>query len=274
MDKKDIKYLVLDIDGTLTNSEKEITPRTKEGILRVMDRGHKVILASGRPTAGMVRYAEELEFKSRGGYLLSFNGGCILEYRTGNIMFQKTLPPQVISGLYRFATEHDCGLVTYLGNNIVVGTRMDEYIRLEATINGMGIRPVDHFVNFVNFDVNKCLMTAPPEAAEQYVGMLQEMYRDELSIYRSEPFFIEIMPKGIDKAKSLDRMMCTVGLTKDNCICCGDGFNDLTMIRYAGVGVAMDNAQSVIKEAADFVTDSNDNDGIVKVIDTFIFPSE
>ena len=90
MDKKDIKYLVLDIDGTLTNSEKEITPKTKEGIIRVMERGHKVILASGRPTAGMMRYAEELEFGKRGGYLLAFNGGCIFEYKTGNVLFQKT----------------------------------------------------------------------------------------------------------------------------------------------------------------------------------------
>ena len=85
---------------------------------------------------------------------------------------------------------------------------------------------------------------------------------------------VEGMPKNIDKAQSLDRMMSTVGLTKDNCICCGDGFNDMTMIRYAGVGVAMENAQPAIKEAADFVTDSNDNDGIVKVIDTFILPEE
>lgn len=274
MDKKDIKYLVLDIDGTLTNSEKEITPRTKEGIIRVMERGHKVILASGRPTAGMMRYAEELEFGTRGGYLLAFNGGCILEYKTGNIMFQKTLPPQVIPGLHRFAVENDCGLVTYLGNNIIVGTRMDEYIKLEAGINGMGIRPVENFVNFVTFDVNKCLMTAPPEKAEALMGKLQEQHRGILSIYRSEPFFIEIMPQNIDKAQSLDRMMSTVGLTKDNCICCGDGFNDMTMIRYAGIGVAMENAQPAIKEAADFITDSNDNDGIVKVIDTFILPEE
>lgn len=151
---------------------------------------------------------------------------------------------------------------------------MDDYIRLEATINSMGIRPVDNFVHFVNFDVNKCLMTAPPEEAEIYVAKLQEMYRDELSVYRSEPFFIEIMPKNIDKARSLDRMMTTVGLTKENCICCGDGFNDMTMIRYAGVGVAMENAQPALKEAADFITDSNDNDGIVKVIDTFILPQE
>lgn len=74
------------------------------------------------------------------------------------------------------------------------------------------------------------------------------------------------MPKGVDKASSLNRMLAAVGLKRDNVICCGDGFNDMTMIRYAGIGVAMANAQEKVKQAADFITDSNDEDGIVKVI--------
>ena len=96
------------------------------------------------------------------------------------------------------------------------------------------------------------------------------MYGDVLSIYRSEPFFIEWMPKGIDKASSIDRMLSSVGLTRENTICCGDGYNDLTMIEYAGVGVAMANAQPKVKEKADYITASNDEDGIVQVIDEFI----
>ena len=91
-----------------------------------------------------------------------------------------------------------------------------------------------------------------------------------MSIYRSEPFFIEVMPKNVDKATSLDRMLETVGLTREDAICCGDGFNDISMIKYAGVGVAMANARDEVKEAADFVTGSNEEDGLVQVIDTFI----
>lgn len=77
------KVLVLDIDGTLTNSKKEITPETKRGIIHIMERGHKVILASGRPTPGMRRYADELELAAYGGYLLSFNGGRIINCKSG-----------------------------------------------------------------------------------------------------------------------------------------------------------------------------------------------
>ena len=264
------KILVLDIDGTLTNSQKEITENTKQGIKNIMERGHIVMLASGRPTPGMKRYAEELELEKYGGYLLSFNGGKIINCKTGEIVFQKTLPNHILPRLYKFAVEHDCGLVTYLGDSVILGTRSDEYVELEARINGMPIRQVENMIDFVDFDMNKCLMTAPVDKAPELEKQLQEMFGDIASIYRSEPFFIEIMPKGVDKAASLDRMLCTVGLKRENAICCGDGFNDMTMIQYAGVGVAMENAQEKVKEAADYITKSNDEDGIVVVIDKFI----
>ena len=78
------------------------------------------------------------------------------------------------------------------------------------------------------------------------------------------------MPKNVDKATSLDRMLSTVGLTRENTICCGDGFNDMTMIEYAGVGVAMGNAQPAVKEKADYLTGTNDEDGLVEVIERYI----
>lgn len=270
MEKNKTMVLVLDIDGTLTNSKKEITQRTKNAIIDTMKRGHKVMLASGRPTYGMHRYEKELELKENGGFLLSFNGGRIIDCATGRVIYQKTLPGEVIPVLYEFAVSHDCGLITYQNENIILGTRMDEYIGIESRINGMEVKKVDNFVEYVNFDVNKCLMTAEPERAEQYEKMLQEKLGDVLSIYRSDPYFIEIMPKNIDKASSLDRMLSSVGLYRENTICCGDGYNDISMLQYAGIGVAMANAQKKVKESADFITKSNDKDGIVVVIDKFI----
>lgn len=270
MDRKDEKVLVLDIDGTLTNSEKQITPATKAGIQNIMKLGHKVILASGRPTPGMRRYEKELELENYGGYLLSFNGGRIVESRTGEVVYQRTLPLTIIRSLYEFVKENHCGLITYLGDQVISAFEPDEYIELESRINGMPIRVVDDFVGFVDFDINKCLVTAPPEAAPELEKQLREQYQGIASVYRSEAFFIEIMPENVDKAASLDRMLESLGLTKDNAICCGDGFNDISMIRYAGVGVAMGNAKQEVKEAADYITASNDEDGLVEVIDKFI----
>ncbi|MBQ9136718.1 MAG: HAD-IIB family hydrolase, partial [Lachnospiraceae bacterium] len=110
------KILVLDIDGTLTNSKKEITPKTKEALLDIQKKGHIVMLASGRPTPGMMRYAKELELASYGGYLLSYNGARIVNCKTGEVVYQQTLPRTVIPELYDFAKAQDCGLISYDGD--------------------------------------------------------------------------------------------------------------------------------------------------------------
>jgi Cof subfamily protein (haloacid dehalogenase superfamily) len=90
-------------------------------------------------------------------------------------------------------------------------------------------------------------------------------------IYRSEPYFLEVLPKGIDKAQTLAVLLDKLGLTKEEVIACGDGFNDLSMVKFAGLGVAMANAQDIVKENADYITLSNDEDGIAHVIEKFIF---
>ena len=264
------KVLVLDIDGTLTNTQKEITPATKQAIQTILKKGHKVILASGRPTPGMRRYEQELELDKFGGYLLSFNGARIIECRTGEIVYQRILPLSIIPGICRFTRELGCGLFTYFGDILISAYEPDEYMLLESRINGMPIKVVDHFKEYVDFDVNKCLISADPEVAESYEKELREKYGDIVSVYRSEPFYIEIMPKNVDKATSLDQMLKVIGQTRENTICCGDGFNDISMVRYAGVGVAMGNGQTALKEVADYITDTNDNDGLVQVIENFI----
>lgn len=266
----DKKVLVLDIDGTLTNSKKEITEKTKHSIWEVMALGHKVVLASGRPTPGMKRYEKELELEERGGYLLSFNGARIVDCKTGDILYQRTLPQSAVSKLYHFAKEHGAAIITYLGDTVISAFEPDEYIVYEAKINELPIRVVEDFPNFVDFEVNKCLMTAPPQKAAEMEKLLQERYGDTLSIYRSEPYFVEIMPQNVDKASSLDKVLPVLSVSRENSICCGDGFNDLSMIKYAGLGVAMGNAQDAVKEAADYITDTNDNDGLVEVIEKFV----
>lgn len=264
------KVLVLDIDGTLTNSRKEITDKTRQAIWDAVLRGHKVVLASGRPTPGMRRYEEELKLARYGGYLLSFNGARIVECRTGEVIYQNTLSPGLVPGLYRYAREHRMGLVTYLGDTVISAFEPDEYVQLEARINGLPVRVVENFPGFVDFDIQKCLMTAPGEQAAVYEKELQEKYSREASIYRSEPFFVEIMPQGVSKASSIEHMLPVLGVDREHVICCGDGYNDISMICYAGLGVAMANAQPAVKEAADYITASNDEDGIVEVIREFM----
>ena len=264
------KILALDIDGTLTNSKKEITAATKAAIQGAMARGHKMVLASGRPTPGMRSCAEELELRRYGGYLLSYNGAYIVECRTGEVVYQKDLPLVLLPALYAFAKENGCGLITYLGEDIISAFSPDQYVGLTSRNTGMPVRRVENFLGFVDFSIHKCLMTAEPERAELLERRLQEKYGSVMGICRSEPYFIEVVPFGVTKADGLKRIQEALGARRENVVCCGDGFNDIEMIRYAGVGVAMGNAQTIVKEAADYITAGNDEDGLIEVIDRFL----
>lgn len=264
------EILVLDIDGTLTTSEKIISEETLQAVLATQERGHKVVLASGRPTPGIRALAKEIKLHEFGGYILSFNGAKIINCKTEEVIYQKKLPQDVIPKLYDAAIEFGVGIITYEDTAVVVGTKRDQYMELEAKINHMPLHDVDNFAEYVTFDVNKCLMTGEPEHLAKVEEKMKERFGDVLNIYRSEPFFLEIVPPHVDKADSLSHLLDDLGLSHKQMISCGDGYNDLTMIQYAGMGVAMENAQQVVKDAADYITKSNDENGIAHVIQKFM----
>lgn len=265
------QMLVLDLDGTLTNSRKEITEPTRKALIEIQETGKKVVLASGRPINGILPLAKELNLAKYGGYMLSFNGARITKCSNNQIVYNRVLPPEVIKPIYDIVkTCPGVDILTYEGENILSGLAVNQYTKKEAAINKMNILPVDDFVERITFPVNKLLITGEPSVLVELMETLQKKYHKFLNIYRSEPFFLEIMPQNIDKAYSLQKLLNSIGLTSDSMICCGDGYNDLSMIEFAGLGVAMANAQTVVKEAADFITKSNDEDGVLFVINEFM----
>lgn len=266
----DYQMLVLDIDGTLINSKKEISPATKEALINIQEQGLIIVLASGRPTQGIRLIAEQIQLGRFGNYILSYNGAKIINCGTGEVIFRKILPNEVIPQLYDEAIRHNVGILTYNNDCIIAGTKPDGYMIIESNINGIPIIEVDDFKTYVTFDIPKCLMTGLPTHLEKVEKILKSKYNNYLNIYRSEPFFLEVMPQNIDKANSLSKLLGSLSLTADQMICCGDGFNDISMIEYAGLGIAMQNAQELVKDVSDYVTNSNDEDGILHVINRFI----
>ena len=260
------KVTALDIDGTLTDSRKKITAETKKSLLDYQKNGGKIILASGRPTMGIMPYAKSLKLKEYGGYILAFNGGCVIDCKTDKVMFQKTLPLEYIPEIYDIVSKYNVGINTYQNDKIIVGHIQNKYTELEAKINGMKIKYVNDFTGYVNFNVNKCLIHGEPDEILKLEKILSERYKGDLGVFKSEPFFLEVVPKGIDKAMSIDRLLKMTGVKAEECLACGDGFNDVSMIEYAGLGVAMANAAEPVKNAADCITRSNDDDGIAYIL--------
>ena len=269
-DKMSKKLLALDIDGTLTNTQKDITPATLEKIIEAQEKGHIVAIASGRPLPGIRKIADTIELDRFGGYVLAFNGGRIVDYSTGEVVYQAVLDNDVVRDIYDYCLKAGCGMVTYDGDRVITGTDIDGYMTFEASINHMEIMRIDNFREYIDFPLNKCLLTADPDKAEKIEQELAEKFGDQLNIFRSEPYFVEIMPPNVHKATSLEKLLEVLHMDRKDLVACGDGYNDLTMIEYAGVGVAMANAQDIVKEHADYITLSNDEDGLVPVVDKFI----
>lgn len=268
-----MKYqlLVLDLDGTLTNSKKEISKPTLDALIEIQEAGKKVVLASGRPTFGVSPLADQLHLERYGSYILSFNGARIIDCRSGKIIYNKTIPKDVIPAIYEIASHYPVDILGYTTETILSGLHGNNYSIVEAAINKLPRKSVTNFCELVmNQDNNKFLLTGDPDVIAQAKEEMCAKFRGLLNIYCSEPFFLEIMPQNIDKAYSLQKLLSSIGLSADQMICCGDGYNDVTMIEYAGLGVAMENAQTIVREKADFITKSNDDDGILYVIDQFM----
>ncbi|WP_101875853.1 Cof-type HAD-IIB family hydrolase [Lachnoclostridium edouardi] len=266
----DYQIIVLDLDGTLTNKDKIITPKTKEALMKAQKMGKKVVLASGRPTKGVSGLMEELELSKYGGYILSYNGGMIINSSTGECVFSRLLLEEANKKIIGLAREHRVDILTYQGKEIIVNNKECPYAILESKINGMELKEVPFIENYVDFPVPKFIMMDDGDYLALVEPRVKAALGKNFSVYRSEPFFLEVLPKGIDKAQSLARLLEIIGLTKEQMIACGDGYNDLSMIQYAGLGVAMANGVLPVRNAADYITLSNNEDGIAHVVEKFM----
>ncbi len=261
------KIAVFDLDGTLTNNKKELTDRTRNALLSLQQQGVKVVLASGRPTYGIQPLAEQLQMANYGGYILAYNGGVIIDCASQQVVYSQMLPEQILPQLYDESKEAGCVILSYRGAQILTESPEDQYVEYEAMLNKMEAQGVESFVESFRCPVPKCLAVGDPAQAAHLEQRLVELFGEQMSIYRSEPFFVELVPLGIDKAKSLARLAEIEGVTSDDMISFGDGFNDLSMIEYAGCGVAMANAQPLVKERADVVALSNEQEGVADYIE-------
>lgn len=272
MEKKDIRVLALDLDGTLTNDQKVVTPATRAALDAAAAKGVTIVLASGRPTAGVMPLAKELGLDKKGGCILSYNGGAIIDCATGETLYRKQLDAKYVPQLCTFAREQGVVIITYNKQGVVTESPEDKWALKECFTCKLPMQKVEDLAAYVDYPICKMLITLDPARRGEVLEAGRKQFAGEIDLYPSSPFFIEAVPLGVAKDVSLGSLLESRGLTRDNLMACGDGLNDCSMIRFAGVGVAMQNAEPPVKEAADYVTVADNNhDGVAEAIEKFIF---
>ena len=266
-----IRMILLDIDGTLTNSKKQITPKTKAALLKAQESGITLALCSGRPEQGLYRWAQELDMCSHNGLFVCYNGGKVVNCQTGQVLYNQPLPipdakavlehvkqfdvvPMVAHGEYMYVTDvfnHDLHLPQTV--NIM---------QYEARGNGYLLCEVRDLAKFVDFDLNKILLYGQPEYLKEHHQEISAPFEGRVNAMFTAPFYFEFTAKDVDKAAALHSALTPLGYKPEELIAFGDAQNDSSMLRYAGTGVAMGNAVEAVKEIADEITASNDEDGI------------
>ena len=268
--------MVLDVDGTLTGSDRQISEKTREAILKAQERGKTIAIASGRSIAGIRNIAAKISLEKFGGYVIAYNGTTVLNCKTGECIFNQTVPQDMIQPVYDAALELSVGIMAYNdgAKELIVANGVTSYVKADAEACQVSIRETDNFVKAIRGSINKIFVSGEPEHMKEVEQKMQERFGSQLNVFRSDPYYVELLPKYIDKGVAVDKLAKHLDIAKDKVICVGDSNNDLPMLRYAGLGVAMGNAAKEIQEQADYVTGTNDEDGIVTLIEKFMTPKE
>ena len=265
------KLLVLDVDGTLPNDEREISKRTLAALLKVQQMGVRIVLASGRPTYGLMPLAKTLELGNYGGFVLSYNGCQIIKAQNGEILFERRINPEMLPYLEKKARKNGFAIFTYHDDTLITDSPDNEYIKNEALLNNLKIIREDEFSTAIDFAPCKCMLVSDKEKA--LIGLEQHWEKrlaGTLDTFRSEPYFLEVVPCGVNKANTLGALLEHLGVTREEVIAVGDGVCDVTMLQLAGMGVAMGHSQDSVKVCADYVTASNEEDGVALAVEKLI----
>lgn len=265
------KLLVLDVDGTLLNDEREISKRTLAALLKVQQMGVRIVLTSGRPTYGLMPLAKTLELGNYRGVVLSYNGCQIIKAQNGEILFERRINPEMLPYLEKKARKNGFAIFTYHDDTLITDSPDNEYIKNEALLNNLKIIREDEFSTAIDFAPCKCMLVSDKEKA--LIGLEQHWEKrlaGTLDAFRSEPYFLEVVPCGVNKANTLGALLEHLGVTREEVIAVGDGVCDVTMLQLAGMGVAMGHSQDSVKVCADYVTASNEEDGVALAVEKLI----
>ena len=264
------QLIAMDLDGTLSNDQKVITEKTKAALMAAQETGIRLALASARPSPGLFRERDVLRLQDYQGILMSYNGGRIVDAATGNVLFETAMDPEETKAVLRQLERLPVTPILDDGVQFYVTDRNGFKVDYECKNNNMICSEVENLADFLTFAPIKILMSVQPEEISRVQKQIAALLPTSLTVVQTAPFYLEVIPKVINKGQGI-RDICTVlGITPEEVIAFGDAENDIPMLRAAGMGVAMGNATEAVKAAADMVTLSNNDDGIAAALEMLL----
>lgn len=261
-----IKLVAIDLDDTLLDNSRAISPRARAAIAAAVAQGVTVTVATGRMFPSALPYAQQLALDVP---LITYNGALVRCGLSGETILHTPVDPATAAAVLALFRERGWYVQVYLDDVLYVRER-DENARKYEEIAGITAVPVGDRLWSLEGAPTKLLAMADPERIPEIDAAVRAACGDRVYTAASKPYYLEITNPAATKGAALAFLAGRLGIGRDQVMAIGDSVNDLDMIEYAGLGVAMGNASRQVQEAADFVTAANDADGVAAAIEEFV----
>ncbi|MCO7126554.1 sugar-phosphatase [Sporolactobacillus shoreicorticis] len=266
-----IKLIAIDMDGTLLNENKQISERTQHVLKAAKNQGIRIVLCTGRPLLGIKEFLNLLGLTDQGDYAITYNGGLVQHADTGNVISEKVLTRDQLLSIYELSQTLDVPMNFIDLHRVYCPPYPEGKPSMYSQI--MKALPftqttMEHIPQ--SFKANKAIFCINQSLLDLAIEKIPKHYFESFTIMKSRPFLLEILNKEVDKGKGLQALGKFLGIAPEEMMTLGDEANDLAMIKYAGLGVAMGNAIEQLKNEAQFVTKTNREDGVAYAIEKFI----
>jgi Cof subfamily protein (haloacid dehalogenase superfamily) len=264
------KAVFIDIDGTLLRSDHTISEATLKTVRLVDQRGILVVFVSARPLSGILPIIEK--FGKFEHPVASLNGAYIID--KGQIIFDSMIEADTAENVHEYFRKYEATPIYYQQDKWFSEFR-NAAVDHEQKITSIPVIILP-FKNLVadwrnrNSGPNKILTIADSISVMELQAELKLRFGRQLNISTSKPTFLEIMRANASKVNAVKLIIDRYKIRREEIIAIGDNFNDLEMIAYAGIGIAMGNAPDLVKAEAHYITDTNNNDGVAKALERFI----
>ena len=265
------KLIAIDLDGTLYNDNIMITPKTIDALMKAQDMGIRIAISSGRPLPGLFHARDTLKLQEHHGMLVSYNGGKVVDTTTHEVLYENTIPVDLCIEILEHIKKYPVHPMIDDGEVMYVEDKSAYRVHEEHTNNSMDCVEVPSLIDFLDYPLVKILTSIDPVKLPEVIKVIGEPFKGKVDFIQTAPFYIEAVPVGISKASGLSKVCEKLDIAPDQIIAFGDAANDLEMVKFAGHGVAMGNACPELKECADEITLTNNEDGIAHTLNQLIF---